>query len=313
VIVRISDGRLGNQLFQFAFLATQAGKNEKIIAWGFEYLLSLFDIKDSRFIFINEEKILSYILKYVPSPFSQKLRKLLTPRVRWEIRYGFLRRIFEILAKLKVISYISQETQKLCNNTYTEVPEVVLSKGFISSIRYVGQYFFCSEKLFRKDVLKNLEFKEKYVKEAEKFISKYQNFYKVAIHIRLGDFKEFYVCGENAILPFDYFHRQIRWFLENRENPFFIFLSDEPGKIKNEFSYLGDKMVISENPWYIDFLIITMCDAAIIGPSSFSWWACYFMKKRDIVFAPKYWLGFKIKKEFHQGIFPSFATPCEVD
>jgi hypothetical protein len=44
VIVRISDGRLGNQLFQFAFLATQAGKNEKIIAWGFEYLLSLFDL-----------------------------------------------------------------------------------------------------------------------------------------------------------------------------------------------------------------------------------------------------------------------------
>jgi hypothetical protein len=101
--------------------------------------------------------------------------------------------------------------------------------------------------------------------------------------------------------------------LENRENPFFIFLSDEPDKIKNEFSYLGDKMVISENPWYIDFLIITMCDAAIIGPSSFSWWACYFMKKRDVVFAPKYWLGFKIKKEFPQGIFPSFATPCEVD
>jgi hypothetical protein len=37
------------------------------------------------------------------------------------------------------------------------------------------------------------------------------------------------------------------------------------------------------------------------------------MKKRDVVFAPKYWLGFKIKKEFPQGIFPSFATPCEVD
>jgi hypothetical protein len=313
VIVRISDGRLGNQLFQFAFLATQAGKNEKIIAWGFEYLLSLFDIKDSRFIFINEEKILSYILKYFPSPFSQKLRKLLTPRVRWEIRYGFLRRIFEILAKLKVISYVSLKTQKFCNNTYTEIPEVVLSRGTISSVKYVGQYFFQSEKLFGKDVLKNLEFKEKYVKEAEKFISKYQNYYKVAVHIRLGDFKNFYICGENPILPFDYFHRQIRWFLENRENPFFIFLSDEPGKIKNEFSYLGDKMVISENPWYIDFLIITMCDAAIIGPSSFSWWACYFMKKRDIVFAPKYWLGFKIKKEFPQGIFPSFATPCEVD
>jgi hypothetical protein len=73
MIIRISDGRLGNQLFQFAFLASYARKNEKITAWRFEYPLSLFDIKDSRFIFVNEDKILSHILKYVPSPFSQEI------------------------------------------------------------------------------------------------------------------------------------------------------------------------------------------------------------------------------------------------
>jgi hypothetical protein len=100
--------------------------------------------------------------------------------------------------------------------------------------------------------------------------------------------------------------------LENRENPFFIFLSDEPDKIKDEFSYLGDKMIISENPWQVDFLIITMCDAAIISCSSFSWWGACFMKKRDIVFAPKNWIWFKMKKGDISGSFPSFAIPCEV-
>gem|GEM_PF-3559903 len=46
MIIYFSDGRLGNNLFQFAFLASYAGKNEKIIVWGFEFLTSLFDVKD---------------------------------------------------------------------------------------------------------------------------------------------------------------------------------------------------------------------------------------------------------------------------
>jgi hypothetical protein len=310
MIIFLSEGGLGNQLFQFAFLASYAEKNEKIIVWGFKDINSLFNVKDKRFfIFSIEDKILGLL----PKNFPPKLKRALKYRVLLEmIRYGLVRKILEILAKSKIISSVSLKTEKICENKYTEIPEVVLSKGFISSVKYVGQCFFQSEKLFRKDVLKNLEFKENYVKEAEKFISNYQDYYKVAVHIRLGDFRNYYICGENPILPFDYFHRQIRWFLENRENPFFIFLSDEPDKIKNEFSYLGDKMVISENPYQVDFLIITMCDAAIICPSSFSWWACYFMKKRDIVFAPKYWIGFKIKKEYPQGVFPSFAIPSEV-
>jgi hypothetical protein len=310
MIIFLSEGGLGNQLFQFAFLASYAEKNEKIMVWGFEDIKSLFDVKDKRFfIFSIEDKILGLL----PKNFPPKLKRALKYRVLLEmIRYGLVRKILEILAKSKIISSVSLKTEKICEDKYTEIPEVVLSKGFISSVKYVGQCFFQSEKLFRKDVLKNLEFKENYVKEAEKFISNYQDYYKVAVHIRLGDFRNYYICGENPILPFDYFHKKIRWFLENRENPFFIFLSDEPDKIKNEFSYLGDKMVISENPYQVDFLIITMCDAAIISTSSFSWWACYFMKKRDIVFAPKYWIGFKIKKEYPQGVFPSFAIPCEV-
>jgi len=310
MIIFLSEGGLGNQLFQFAFLASYAEKNEKIIVWGFEDINSLFDVKDKRFfIFSIEDKI----LELLPKNFPPKLKRALKYRVLLGmIRYGLVRKVLGVLAKSKIISSVSLKTQKICEDTYIEVPEVVFSEGIISSVKYVGRYFFQSERLFRKDVLKNLEFKEKYVKGAEKFISKYQDYYKVAVHIRLGDFRNYYICGENPILPFDYFHRQIRWFLENQENPFFIFLSDEPDKIKNEFSYLGDKMLISENPYQVDFLIITMCDAAIIATSSFSWWACYFMKKRDIVFAPKYWIGFKIKKEYPQGVFPSFAIPCEV-
>jgi hypothetical protein len=310
MIVFLSEGGLGNQIFQFAFLASYAEKNEKIIVWGFEDIKSLFDVKDKRFfIFSIEDKI----LELLPKNFPPKLKRALKYRVLLGmIRYGLVRKVLEVLAKSKIISSVSLKTQKICEDTYIEFPEVVFSEGIISSVKYVARYFFQSERLFRKDVLKNLEFKEKYVKEAEKFISKYQDYYKVAVHIRLGDFRNYYICGENPILPFDYFHKKIRWFLENQENPFFIFLSDEPDKIKNEFSYLEDKMVISENPYQVDFIIITMCDAAIISCSSFSWWGAYFMKQRDIVFAPKDWIWFKMKRGDISSSFPSFAIPCEV-
>ncbi len=311
MIIFLSEGGFGNQLFQFAFLATYAEKNEKIIVWGFEDLTSIFEVKDKRFFIFSVE---DEILKFLPKVFPSKFRRVMKYRILLGlIKYGFVRKTLKILAKSKVISYVSLKKEKICENTYRETTDVVFSRGFISSIKYVGPYFFQSEKLFRKDVLNNLRFKAEYVRKAKEFVSAYKNYYRVAVHIRRGDFRNFWICGENPILPFDYFQRRIKWFLENRKNPFFIFLSDEPDKIREEFSFLGDKMVISQNPWQIDFLIITMCDGAIISPSSFSWWACYFMKNKDVVFAPKYWLGFKIKKEFPQGTFPSFAVPCEVE
>ncbi len=308
MIIYFSDGQLGNNLFQFAFLASYAGKNEKIIVWGFEFLTSLFDVKDKRFFIFFEDKI----TKYIPENLYNLKIFLKYKILKNRIRYGIVRKTFESLAKNKIISYVSLKKEKICDNTYSEIPEVVFSKGLIHSIKYVGRYFFQSEKLFNREVLYNLEFKQEYVDEAEKFIQKYQNFYRFAVHIRLGDYKKFCVCNESPVLPFDYFHKQIKWFLENKQNPFFIFLSDEPDEIKSEFHYIKDRMVISENPWQVDFLIITMCNGAIISPSSFAWWACYFMKNRDVVFAPKYWLGFKIKKEYNQGSFPSFAVSCEV-
>ncbi len=57
---------------------------------------------------------------------------------------------------------------------------------------------------------------------------------------------------------------------------------------------------------------MTLCNGAILSPSSFAWWGSYLMKNRDVVFVPKYWLGFKSKVEFPMGIIPDFATEIEL-
>jgi hypothetical protein len=46
-------------------------------------------------------------------------------------------------------------------------------------------------------------------------------------------------------------------------------------------------------------------DKLIISNSSFAWWGTYLNKKNAEVFAPRYWLGFKIRKEYPVGIFNS--------
>jgi hypothetical protein len=93
--------------------------------------------------------------------------------------------------------------------------------------------------------------------------------------------------------------------LQNRDNCYFIFLSDEVEFIEQEFKYLENK-IISNNNFAVDFAIMTLCNSAILSPSSFSWWGSYLMQDRDTIFAPKYWLGFNSGVEYHKNSIPKY-------
>ncbi len=132
------------------------------------------------------------------------------------------------------------------------------------------------------------------------------------MHIRLGDYSKFKVFGKEVLLPMEYYKKLINWFLENRKDVVFIFLSDQPDLIEKKFGWLANK-IVSYNSMFVDFAIMTLCDAGILSPSSFSWWGSYLMKNRDVVFAPKYWLGFNSKINHHKSPLARFMIPVEVD
>ncbi|MDR0571688.1 MAG: hypothetical protein LBG48_02425 [Rickettsiales bacterium] len=54
---------------------------------------------------------------------------------------------------------------------------------------------------------------------------------------------------------------------------------------------------------------MTLCINAILSPSSFGWWGSYFMKSRNIVFAPKHWLGFASDVDYHKSPLASYMIP----
>jgi len=295
MIIFVSEGQLGNQIFQYMFLKTIQRNNEKIIVFGFDELFNVFDIED--------KTILN-----IPIKSDKKIVKVL----KYRLVYKFIRPFLYMISRLKIANCIEVKYEKVFKGYRRESSEYEFFKGFLKNITIVKTGFFQSEKFFDKSLVKNLKIKDKYLKEAEKFLYPIRDKYKVFVHIRRGDYKNFKVFGEDVLLPMSYFRNLIKWFLENRKNCFFIFLSDEPDFVEREFVYLENK-IISRNTYEVDFAIMTLCNAGILSPSSFGWWGSYLMRERDVVFAPKYWMGWKSREYYHKDSVASFMTEVDVN
>jgi hypothetical protein len=199
------------------------------------------------------------------------------------------------------------------NHNYTrEAPGFIFKKGFLK-IKYVQTGFFQSEQFFKSEFITNLKIKKIFIEQAKRFLNSIpHNNEKIFIHIRRGDYKKHFVYGNGTLLPINYFHNQIRFFIEKNKKTYFVFISDDSDFIESEFSYVPNKL-ISKNTYEVDFAIMTLCNSAILSPSSFSWWGSYLMKDRTVVYAPKYWLGFKSKLDYHKDSLASYMSAVEID
>ena len=276
MILFLADGRLGNQMFQYVFLKTIQRDNEKLIVSGFEDLQEVCEVND----------ILNLNKK------SKWLRVFL---------FRLCKIVLEFLSNRKTISSISVKHEIILNQYKREDIFFIEEKGLIASIVFVKLGFFQSEEFFNKKIVQKLVIKNIFLQKADIFLSSIpKEGHRVFIHIRRGDYINYKVYGESTLLPLSYYKKQIDWFIRNRENPIFIFLSDEPEFIEKEFAYIDNKVISRDNHYGVDLAIMTKCNSAILSPSSFGWWGNYLMEDRDVVFTPKYWLGFNSKIEYHK-------------
>jgi len=281
MIFFFGDGKLGNQLFQLAFLHN-FNKNKKIIfSSNFKEVFSLFNVVDIDFL-VNVEN------KY----FRKISLKVLNP-------------IFKFLSFLRIVSCLRLDTNNILG-TNVETKTIIKNTGILPII-FIYPNFFQSEFFFNKKFINNLKIKNIHVLKARKFLKNLDNYELVFVHIRRTDYQYEKVVGKIGVdLPLKYYSSTINWFKKNIRKPFFIFLSDDIEYVKKNFSYIKNK-IVSSNDMYVDFSIISLCKYGIMANSSFSWWASFFSKSRKIIFAPKYWLGWKSKIEVQEGILPSYA------
>jgi hypothetical protein len=275
MIIFFSEGRLGNQLFQYAFLKTIAKDNERILVGNMSELFELFEGSAKSFIHIRYRNEFRFLVSRILKPYFLKY-----------------------LVKLGIIGYIEQNRSETA-----ALPDYSYKKGFFP-LTYVASDFFQSEKFF--DFSKfDLKLKSEFVKEARKILDEIPSDYDlVFVHLRRGDYLfEKYLNKRGIDLPPDYYFTAIKKLEQEVQNPFYIFLSDDPCFVEVCFKDIKNKFV-SRNSMGVDLALMMLCKYGIVSNSSFSWWGACLMKKKKKVIFPKYWYGWKQKVESHAGIQP---------
>lgn len=276
MILFISDGRLGNQIFQYAFLNTIRKDKEIVLSLNMEVLVNSFTINNSKFINISGNKLFNFLSRKVLPTVLLKL------------------------GKSKIISYIEEQRD-------TDKYELGYSfnKGLLP-ISYVQTGFFQSESFFNAEFL-DFEQMNNSLSIANKVISELPDKEKVYIHIRRGDYlNEVFEDKKNISLPKSYYLKAIDVIEKHVSNPFYIFLTDDYDFVKEAYRNIDNKYISTES-MLVDLAIMSKCRYGIVSNSSFSWWGAYLSENKKMMIFPKYWYGWKNKTESHPHIQPSWG------
>ena len=134
------------------------------------------------------------------------------------------------------------------------------------------------------DVIDNLVFPDFEDASNPKWAERIQNTESVSIHVRRGD----YTGSIYDVIGMDYYNNAVndirdKLQKENKVPSFFIF-SDDPDWVKQQFSWLGEYILIDNNKGvdsYRDLQLMSMCKHQITANSSFSIWGGYLNHNRN--------------------------------
>lgn len=280
-------GRLGNQMFQYAYAR-----------W-----LQLKYYPEKELIFCCEDNIKKCRFKNQLEDFnviySKEIQKFPIPAHKQLIRL-----ICEPLNRigLNKLAWTIQNVQGLyCGrDTINYYPSIkTRKKNIYCSGLYESSKYFDEIKKILLD-----EFKPKFSLDVykEKIIEEIENCESVCISIRRGDFlddmyrENHFVCNE------DYFYNAIRIMKKKVANARFYIFSDDIEWVKNNMHF--DESVVYEekgNAVWEKLELMSACKHFIISNSTFSWWCQFLSKSKDkIVIAPFPWKNLEQRNDIFE-------------
>ncbi|SHN24128.1 alpha-1,2-fucosyltransferase [Mucilaginibacter sp. OK098] len=284
IAVRLQ-GRLGNQMFQYAFILAAS-----------KQLNTNFYIDQ----YIELSSVERYFNNIVARP-NKALTQLFKIKGFKNIFSFHLRRAYyKYLAKVNKLAVYEYDY----NGTAAEIT-------LQNNILYFG--FYQSESFFDsiKETIKNgFTIKNVFIEAFNlKYSSLYQHKKIVTVHIRRTDYQslEHLNLGAGDLsLPKAYYEKALAKF--EGQNVHFVFISDDRDFVNQNFKEVNNK-TISADSEIMDFQHLLNADACIISNSTFSWWGAWLNNKPGkTIYAPRYFLGWRIKLETPREIYPGNWT-----
>lgn len=281
----LSQGRLGNQMFQYTFIYAASKKLNKpffIISYNSLHYFKLYEDLEKN----NTKNIFKFIVFNLLKKSSVKIsRKIIRTPIKWLKEWATHKNIF-------IWHNTSDENHYLLEN----IRNNILYSGFFQSENYFKYYDKEIKELFEINSLYSEDFEHKKKNLFEKKV--------IAIHVRQTDYLNFgnkEIGGMNMTLPINYYKKCLS-LISNIDSYNILFISDDIEFVKSQFRPKVNYFY-ENNDEIIDFQLLLHADILIIANSTFSWWAAWLNQKvNKIVYAPNYFLGFKIKKFYPAGI-----------
>lgn len=261
------DGRMGNQMFQWAFARAYEAKNG---------ILPLIDdseetLKLSQFSLIKD-------LKTAKKPLLNRI-------LRKTIPFRNLRN------KLTRINYTLPPAREEYFNKFS--PDLLEAKE-----QAYFQGFFQTEKYFidiRNQLLNDFMINEKLNTENREMLEKIITTNSVSVHFRRGDYTKARVSKIFGVCTEKYYKNAINIIAQKTLEPLTLFVfSDDINWVKQniKFDYETNFVDINSGKQAIfDLLLMKNCKHNVIANSSFSWWGAWLNETPDkIVVAPTPWM-----------------------
>lgn len=293
ILLRL-DGRIGNQLFMYAFAESISKKrnNELIVIDDMEvikreYRNSLMDYDLGNVKYVHNHKIFNS-----PEFLKQNIIFFLYRLVRKGLDFN---KCFELEKKWQ--KFFNDNGMILCENGYLNYEVPTTKNVFVNGYFQADKYF----EDVRDEVIKSFTIDEATMESFYPDIVKIKNRNSVCISIKVQHnvgSSIYDVCNDG------YWQKAIDYICKNVENPLFFICSDNVEYVKENLIDCTKYDAVYQDPNIpvnISLSIMGQCKHFVIGNTTFGWWAQYLCNYGNkIVVAPSKWMKIDMPIDIYQ-------------
>jgi hypothetical protein len=274
IVLFPSGGRIGNHLFQLAYVTNLARPGERIVTRGFgrtrgylrgEWKKRWIDV-DSRF--------LGWLIESAVEPLC-----------------------WQLLIKTGLVSSIIETGDKALSVKKGKIPLLTIVKGYFETDDYISE---SSRERFRLE--------RKYIDAARSTLG-----HVVAdrtllfVHIRKSDIGFNRIHGKSVELPDSYYRNAVAYLQKFVDKPFLIIVGDSPSYAETLFHDVQEKYVSHLTPPE-DLALMSLCSGGVLSNSTFAWWGAFMGRPGGLYIGPKYWWGWASGEWYPPGMKTSLIT-----